>query len=162
MHDLPEGLDGWIEQACAAVQEDPATIDVHALLGLASAAAHSGLRPLAPVACAIWGLACTSHPTRPEAQLHEVLVQAFTSFGQTGQPADELQVWKLRTQQACASVDVDPAAVDIERVQSMTRRVAHATARPMAPVTAHLWGRAVGRGQDGERAARALASCLAC
>ena len=52
--------------------------------------------------------------------------------------------WRPFIERACAAVGVDPALVDEDAILSLTREVAHAGARPMAPVAAYVWGRAVG------------------
>lgn len=52
--------------------------------------------------------------------------------------------WVEFVARACASVGVDSARVDIHAVLDLTREVAHSGARPMAPVSAFLWGLAVG------------------
>ena len=44
----------------------------------------------------------------------------------------------------CAALEVDPGRVDMHGVLDLSREVAHAGARPMAPVSAHLWGLAAG------------------
>ena len=58
--------------------------------------------------------------------------------------------WGRFVARACAAVDVDPALVDINAVLDMTREVAHAGARPMAPVSAYLLGLAMGRDPDAD------------
>lgn len=52
--------------------------------------------------------------------------------------------WQAFVNEACAAVGIDPALVDIGAVLDMTREVAHAGARPMAPVSAYILGWAVG------------------
>jgi len=56
--------------------------------------------------------------------------------------------WEPFVRAACAAVDVDPALVDTAAILEMTREIAHAGARPMAPVSAFLLGQAVGRGGE--------------
>lgn len=56
----------------------------------------------------------------------------------------EHEGWGRFVRDACAAINVDPAAVDVDAVLDMTREVAHAGARPMAPVSAYLLGLAVG------------------
>ena len=56
--------------------------------------------------------------------------------------------WEPFVRGACAAVDVDPALVDTTAILDMTREIAHAGARPMAPVSAFLLGLAVGKGGD--------------
>lgn len=50
-------------------------------------------------------------------------------------------------------VDVADAPVDPELVLALARDVAHAVARPAAPLSAYLLGLAVGRGADPVQAA---------
>ncbi len=56
----------------------------------------------------------------------------------------EHEGWGRFVRDACAAVSIDPAAVDVDAVLDMTREVAHAGARPMAPISAYLLGLAVG------------------
>ncbi len=56
----------------------------------------------------------------------------------------EHEGWHQFVRQACEAVDIDPTRVDINAVLDMTREVAHAGARPMAPVSAYLLGLATG------------------
>lgn len=59
------------------------------------------------------------------------------------EPEDRSQ-WRPFIDAACRAVDIDPALVDEDAVLTLTREVAHAGARPMAPVTAFVLGLAVG------------------
>ena len=52
--------------------------------------------------------------------------------------------WQEFVNRACAALDIDPGRVDIHGVLELSREIAHAGARPMAPVSAHLWGLAAG------------------
>ena len=54
-----------------------------------------------------------------------------------------LEEW---TAAVCADLGLDPAAADTKTVLDLARDVAHAVARPAAPLTAYLVGVAVGRG----------------
>lgn len=49
--------------------------------------------------------------------------------------------WVVR---ACATVGVDPGAVDIRAIHGLTKRVAHNLDRPLAPVSSYILGVAVG------------------
>lgn len=60
------------------------------------------------------------------------------------------------TSQACAELDLDPAALDTSTVLDLARDVAHGVARPAAPLTAYLLGVAVGRGRSLPEAAARL------
>lgn len=53
--------------------------------------------------------------------------------------------WEPFVERACTAVGIDRSLVDIDGILDMTREVAHAGARPMAPVSAFLLGLAVGR-----------------
>lgn len=53
--------------------------------------------------------------------------------------------WEDYVDRACAAVGIERSLVDIDGILGMTREVAHAGARPMAPVSAFLLGLAVGR-----------------
>jgi hypothetical protein len=62
------------------------------------------------------------------------------------------------TAAACAELGLDPAAVDQRTILDLARVVAHQVDRPAAPVTAFLFGLAVGGGQSsGQVAERLLA-----
>ena len=52
--------------------------------------------------------------------------------------------WQEFVDRACAALEIDPGRVDMHGVLDLSREVAHAGARPMAPVSAHLWGLAAG------------------
>ena len=55
----------------------------------------------------------------------------------------------------CGELGLDPAALDPGLVLDLARDVAHAVARPAAPLTAYLLGVAVGQGRPpAESAAR--------
>lgn len=60
------------------------------------------------------------------------------------QPEDKTP-WRPFIEAACAAVGVDPRLVDEEAILVMTREIAHAGARPMAPVSAYIMGLAAGR-----------------
>lgn len=62
----------------------------------------------------------------------------------------EHEGWGRFVLDACAAADIDPALVDVAAVLDMTREVAHAGARPMAPVSAYLLGLAVGGDPDAD------------
>jgi len=70
--------------------------------------------------------------------------------------AEDRSEWRPFIDRACAAVGVDPAQVDEDVVLPLTREIAHAGARPMAPVSAYLLGLAVGAGHDPEAARAAL------
>jgi len=65
------------------------------------------------------------------------------------EPEDRSQ-WRPFIDAACRAVGVDPAVVDEDSVLTLTREVAHAGARPMAPVTAFVLGLAVGASPDAD------------
>lgn len=70
----------------------------------------------------------------------------------------EHEGWGRFVLDACAATDIDPALVDVAAVLDMTREVAHAGARPMAPISAYLLGLALGAdpGADPERLRRII------
>lgn len=63
---------------------------------------------------------------------------------------DEKAAWRAFVEDACARVGVDAARVDEHAILRLTRRVAHAGARPMAPVAAYLLGLALGADPDAD------------
>ncbi len=69
---------------------------------------------------------------------------------------EDRTAWGPFVDRACRAVGVDPASVDTSAILDMTREVAHAGARPMAPVSAFILGVAVGRGGDPEYLRRVL------
>ncbi len=48
--------------------------------------------------------------------------------------------WRDWIAEVCAAVGVDPEAVSVADIHDLTRAVAHDFVRPMAPVSAYLWG----------------------
>lgn len=58
--------------------------------------------------------------------------------------------WRPWIAHVCAAMGVDPARVDVEEIHVLTRAVAHGLSRPMAPVSAHLWGLALGADPDAD------------
>jgi len=64
--------------------------------------------------------------------------------------------WRPFIDKACEAAGVDPTLVDEDAILTMTREIAHAGARPMAPVSAFILGLAVGRGGDPEYLRRVL------
>lgn len=69
----------FVEDACARLGLDASAVDEHALLRLGRAVAHTGARPMAPVATHILGLAAAAHPGRPAADLLATLTDAASS-----------------------------------------------------------------------------------
>ncbi len=53
----PADWQPWIDHVCAAVDVDPALVDVAAIHELSGQVARDFTRPMAPVATHIWGLA---------------------------------------------------------------------------------------------------------
>lgn len=64
--------------------------------------------------------------------------------------------WRPFIDKACEAVGIDPTLVDEDAILTMTREIAHAGARPMAPVSAYILGIAVGRGGDADFLRRVL------
>lgn len=48
--------------------------------------------------------------------------------------------WRPWIEDVCAAVGVDPALVDVHEIHGLTRVIAHEFTRPMAPVSAYVWG----------------------
>lgn len=65
----------------------------------------------------------------------------------TRPPIDQA-VWQGWIDHVCAGVGVDPALVDVRAIHDLTGAVADAYERPMAPVSAHLWGLAIAAGKE--------------
>ncbi|QSB14888.1 hypothetical protein JQS43_00375 [Natronosporangium hydrolyticum] len=76
-----------------------------------------------------------------------------------GQPAepDPLAEWMDAASQALGLTADSPDAQQRRLLLAVARDVAHAVARPAAPLSTFLLGVAVGRGADPEQAAAALA-----
>lgn len=64
--------------------------------------------------------------------------------------SEDRSEWGPFVQRVCDALGLDPARVDIDGILDMTREIAHAGARPMAPVSAFLLGLAVGRQPDAD------------
>jgi hypothetical protein len=64
------------------------------------------------------------------------------------------------TDQVCAALGLDPALVDRDRVLDLARDVAHGVTRPAAPLTAYLFGLAVGRGLPSAEAAATITALI--
>ncbi|WP_296135947.1 DUF6457 domain-containing protein [uncultured Tessaracoccus sp.] len=74
-----EDRSGWrpfIERACAALDVDPALVDEDRILDLTATIAHDGIRPRAPVAAYVLGLA-TARGDVDQATLVERLESAI-------------------------------------------------------------------------------------
>ncbi len=67
-----------------------------------------------------------------------------------GEPpvTEDRSQWQPFVDRVCAALDLDPERVDLDAILEMTREIAHAGARPMAPVGAYLLGLAVGGRPD--------------
>lgn len=59
--DSPEEWQAWVEQACKAVGVDPRLVDTEVVLDFTKTVAQRFVRPMAPVAAHILGLAIASH-----------------------------------------------------------------------------------------------------
>lgn len=62
--------------------------------------------------------------------------------------SEDRSEWGPFVDRVCAALGLDRDRVDIDAILDMTREIAHAGARPMAPVSAYLLGLAVGQQQD--------------
>lgn len=58
--------------------------------------------------------------------------------------------WGPFVDRACEALGLDRGRVDIDAILDLTREIAHAGARPMAPVSAYLLGLAVGQQPDAD------------
>ncbi|MGA4669971.1 NTP transferase domain-containing protein [Propionibacteriaceae bacterium Y1923] len=74
----------------------------------------------------------------------------------TGTPPEDRTPWRPFIERVCAAVGIDPDLVDEDAVLDLTREVAHAGARAMAPVSAYILGVAVGAGGDPDYLARVV------
>lgn len=72
--DNPEEWQPWINEACLAVGVDPALVDTDAVLALTKTVAQRFVRPMAPLAAHILGLAIASGGAADTEQLIEQLV----------------------------------------------------------------------------------------
>lgn len=70
-------------------------------------------------------------------------------------PIDQA-LWQPWIDHVCVAMDVDPALVDVSAIHALTGRVAGTFARPMAPVSAHLYGIALGAGMAPDAARTAI------
>jgi len=70
--------------------------------------------------------------------------------------AEDRSAWLPFVERACATIGIEPSVVDVDAILTLTREIAHAGARPMAPVSAYLLGIAVGRGGDPDYLRRVL------
>lgn len=70
--------------------------------------------------------------------------------------SEDRSAWRPFIDRACQGLGVDPALVDEDAILTMTREVAHAGARPMAPISAYILGLAVGNGGDADYLRRVL------
>jgi hypothetical protein len=67
----------WIDKACEAVGVDPALVDPQVVLGLTKTVAERFVRPMAPVAAHILGLAMGSQGLEARERLVEQLVRTL-------------------------------------------------------------------------------------
>lgn len=77
-----EDRSGWepfVERVCAALEVDPARIDIDEILTLSREIAHTGARAMAPVSAYILGIAVGSNPTASPEYLRRVLEDAATA-----------------------------------------------------------------------------------
>ena len=77
--DNPEEWAAWVREACAALEVDPARIDIDEILTLSREIAHTGARAMAPVSAYILGIAVGSNPTASPEYLRRVLEDAATA-----------------------------------------------------------------------------------
>ena len=72
------------------------------------------------------------------------------------------EIWSEWVARVSESVEVDPAAVDVEAIHRLTRVIATDFVRAMAPVSAYIWGLAVANnpGSDPAHLADAIISAI--
>ncbi|MDN5564197.1 MAG: DUF6457 domain-containing protein [Luteococcus sp.] len=131
-------LQPWLETACRAVGIPRHRLDTAALIALAGQVAASGLRPMAPVAARIWGLAL-SRGGDPETT-RRAIIESLPAQPVATHEREDRQHWQLFVQGCCHRLQLAPGLVPLEEIPALTREVAHASIRPMAPVVAHLLG----------------------
>lgn len=71
------------------------------------------------------------------------------------EPIDQT-VWQPWIDHVCQALDVDARQVNLAEIHALTGDIAAAFTRPMAPVAAHLAGRALGAGADASSTRAAL------
>lgn len=71
-------------------------------------------------------------------------------------PPIDQSLWQPWIDHVCAAVGVDPGDVDVRTIHELTSHVVEVFERPMAPVSAHLWGMARGAGSDPDTAKREI------
>jgi molybdopterin-guanine dinucleotide biosynthesis protein A len=91
-------------------------------------------------------------PDDLEAERRSVQANGSARHRPTTGGATAMEAW---VEAAAKALDLD-AEVDVDRILDVAREAAHAVARPMAPVTTFLMGRAVAAGMTAEEAARRL------
>lgn len=62
--------------------------------------------------------------------------------------AEDRSEWGPFVDRVCEALGLDRDRVDIDVILDMTREIAHAGARPMAPVSSYLLGLAVGQNPE--------------
>ena len=77
--------------------------------------------------------------------------------------SDAATQWHEWLDQVCAAVGVDPGAVPVGEVLGLAGSVSRDVVRPMAPVSAFVWGLAVAAHPDADpaRLRRAILDCAA-
>lgn len=69
--------EAWITHVCAALEVDPARVDVAAVHGLTGTIASRFTRPMAPVAAHLWGLAQGAHPDADPLTLRDAIIASI-------------------------------------------------------------------------------------
>ena len=77
--------------------------------------------------------------------------------------SDAASQWQEWLDQICGAVGVDPAVVPVGEVLGLAGSVSRDVVRPMAPVSAFIWGVAVAAHPDADPAGlrRAILDCAA-
>ncbi|MGA4507484.1 DUF6457 domain-containing protein [Propionibacteriaceae bacterium G1746] len=137
----------WLDHVCGALDVDARLVDPHLVHALTSEVAERWTRAMAPVSAALWGMAGVTDDARAQ-----VVAAAQTAVAVPGGEQDPA-AWARFVDDACARLGLDRRLVDELAILDLTRQVAHAGARPVAPVAAFVWGVAMtsggGAGDDG-------------
>ena len=84
----PEEWQPWIVRACEAVGVDPELVDSQAVLALTRSVAQRYVRPMAPVAAHILGLALASQGVAARERLIDQLVQTMPAPADSDGPPE--------------------------------------------------------------------------
>lgn len=139
-HDTSSATDltPWLAVACSTCTVEQDRVDIPALLELAGLVAGAGLRPMAPVAAHLWGRA-VARGDDPQQALR-VIVSSLPTPPVPPQEREDQQHWHRFAETCCRRLRLTPDRASVETLPELSRAVAHASVRPMAPVAAYLLG----------------------